>query len=158
MLVTQQRLLTIHDRYHLGAHPLHPEYVRPLAPDIDGAHIDLAVKSESRRHGSRGIAMLPGPGLRDDTFLAHARDEQALAHDVIDLVGAGMIEVFTLDVYSCTTKPVRQEFPAKMHRHNRRNSLPDPHQSQTNPSREPPVAKGGYPTTRTQLVTGSLLS
>src|SRR5205085_922964 len=47
--------------------------------------------------GGGGDAMLPGAGLRDDARLAHARGEQRLAEDVVDLVGAGVAEVLALE-------------------------------------------------------------
>ena len=40
--------------------------------------------------------MLPGAGLGDDPPLAHARGEQRLADRVVDLVRAGVRQVFAL--------------------------------------------------------------
>jgi hypothetical protein len=40
----------------------------------------------------------PRAGLGDDTLLAHALGEQSLAERVVDLVRAGMTQVFTLEV------------------------------------------------------------
>src|SRR5262245_23480637 len=42
--------------------------------------------------------MLAGAGLGDDAGLAHAPGKQNLAHDVVDLVGAGMVEFVALEV------------------------------------------------------------
>jgi hypothetical protein len=42
--------------------------------------------------------VLTGTGLGDDAFLAHAAGEDGLADGVVDLVGAGVIEVFALGV------------------------------------------------------------
>ena len=42
--------------------------------------------------------MLAGSGLGDDALLAHAAGEQRLAERVVDLVRAGVEEVFTLEV------------------------------------------------------------
>ena len=42
--------------------------------------------------------MLAGAGLGDDARLAHPQREQRLAERVVDLVGAGVIEVFALEV------------------------------------------------------------
>ena len=42
--------------------------------------------------------MLAGAGLGDDPPLAHAHRQQHLAEGVVDLVGAGVVEVFALEV------------------------------------------------------------
>ena len=78
--------------------PLHPENIGPLPLHIDLAHVYGAFESEFCRHGGRGDAVLPGPGFGDDPPLAHPPDEQPLPHDVIGFMGAGVVEVFPLDV------------------------------------------------------------
>ena len=42
--------------------------------------------------------MLAGSRFRDDARLAHFSGQQNLSNGVIDFVGAGMTEVFTLEV------------------------------------------------------------
>ena len=42
--------------------------------------------------------MLAGAGLRDDALLAHALGEQRLAQDIVDLVGAGVTQVLSLQI------------------------------------------------------------
>ena len=42
--------------------------------------------------------MLAGAGLGDDARLAHALGEQDLAQAIVDLVRAGVIEVFALEI------------------------------------------------------------
>ena len=42
--------------------------------------------------------VLTRPGLGDHPLLAHAADEESLSHDVVDLVGAGLVEVFPLEI------------------------------------------------------------
>jgi hypothetical protein len=96
------------DGDHLGAELLHPEDVRPLAGDILLAHVDRAREPEPRRHRRRGHAVLPGAGLGDHPPLPHAPDEQALAHDVVGLVGAGVIQLLALDVDSRAAEPARE--------------------------------------------------
>jgi len=75
----------------------HPEHVGPLTLDIDGPHVDRALEAKAGSHGGRGHAVLPGAGLGDDAGFAHAPDQQPLPHDIVDLVGAGVIEVFALE-------------------------------------------------------------
>ncbi len=84
--------------HHLGPQAFHPEDVGPLARHVHLAHVNGAAKAETRGHGGRGHAMLAGAGLGDDARFAHALDEQSLAHDVVGLVGAGVVQVFALDV------------------------------------------------------------
>ena len=85
-------------RHHRGAHLFHPEDIGALPLDIDLAHINGAVKTEFGGHGGRGHAVLAGAGLGDHPFFAHPFDQQALAHDIVGLVGAGVVEVFAFDV------------------------------------------------------------
>ena len=86
------------DRAHFGAEQLHAEDVRLLALDIDFAHIDDAGKTEARGDRGRRDAVLARAGLGDDAGLAHAAREQNLAEAVVDLVRAGVIEVFALEI------------------------------------------------------------
>ena len=48
---------------------------------------------------ARADAVLPSAGFGDDAPLAHAPRQQALPQRIVDLVRAGMGEVFTLEVY-----------------------------------------------------------
>ena len=66
--------------------------------DVLRAHVDVARQAEQRA-GRRGRdAVLAGAGLGDDARLAHALREQRLAERVVDLVRAGVVEVFALEV------------------------------------------------------------
>ena len=55
-------------------------------------------ETEARAGGGGGDAVLAGAGLGDDAGPAHAPGEQDLAHDIVDLVGAGVIELVALEV------------------------------------------------------------
>ena len=50
------------------------------------------------RHGGGGDPMLTGAGFGDNPGLSHAPDQQALTHDVVGLVGAGVVQVLPFDV------------------------------------------------------------
>ena len=91
-------LLAVPHRDHLGPQVFHPEHIGPLAGDVHRAHVDFAVKIEARRHRGGGEPVLARPGLGDDAPLAQPLAQQALAHHVVDLVGAGMIQVLPLDI------------------------------------------------------------
>ena len=54
--------------------------------------------------------MLSGAGFSDDTGLAHAFGKQNLAEAIVDLVTAGVIEVFTLEVDFRTAQMFGQAF------------------------------------------------
>ena len=85
-------------RHDFGAQELHAEHIGLLPLDIDLAHIDDAFEAEARAGGRGRDAMLAGARLGDDARLAHAAREQDLAHHIVDLVRAGVIELVALEV------------------------------------------------------------
>ena len=86
------------DAADFGAEQTHAEDVELLAAHVFGAHVDDAFESEERADGGGGDAVLAGAGFGDDAVLAHAAREQGLADAVVDLVGAGVEQVFALEV------------------------------------------------------------
>ena len=86
----------------LGAEHPHPEHVERLTVDVDGAHVHLALESEQRGRGGGGDAVLAGAGLGDEPGLAHPLGQQGLAEHVVDLVGAGVVEVLALEQHAHT--------------------------------------------------------
>ena len=54
--------------------------------------------------------MLAGASLRDNARLAHASRKQSLAKTVVDLVGAGVIQVFAFQIDLRATPGFRQPF------------------------------------------------
>ena len=95
--VLQRRRAGMH-RPHLGAQQLHAEDVGLLPLDVGRAHIDDAGHVEERADRGGGDAVLAGAGLGDDAALAHAARQQDLAHRVVDLVRAGVVEVLALQI------------------------------------------------------------
>ena len=89
------------DRPHLGPQQFHAEDVGPLAADVLLAHVDDALQAEVGAGRGGGDAVLAGPGLGDDAPLAHPQRQQGLAERVVDLVRAGVIEVFAFEVDLC---------------------------------------------------------
>src|SRR6202020_1396494 len=69
-----------------------------LATHVLGAHVDDAfeVQQCARRRGRAPV--LAGAGLGDDPRLAHLPGEQRLTDRVVNLVGAGVVEVFAFEV------------------------------------------------------------
>ena len=88
-------------------HAIHVEFL-PLA--IHRAHIDDAFHPEHRGDRGRGDAVLARAGLRDDAGFAHALGEQDLAHRVVELVRAGVVQVLALEKDFRTTEFLGQPF------------------------------------------------
>lgn len=81
---------------NLGAEKLHAEDVEGLTADVFSTHIDCALHAKLGADGGRGDTVLAGAGLGDDLGLAEALGEEELAKGVVDLVGAGVVEILTL--------------------------------------------------------------
>ncbi len=86
------------DRLDARAQQPHPLDVGLLPAHVLGAHVDHALEVEQRAGGSGSDAVLAGPGLGDDPRLAHPPGQQRLTDRVVDLVGAGVVEVLALEV------------------------------------------------------------
>src|SRR5687768_5667028 len=86
------------DRNHLGAEESHAMDVESLPPNVLLSHVHRAVEAESRAYRGRRDAVLSRSRFRDDATLAHPYCKQRLSHRVVDLVSAGVIEVFALQV------------------------------------------------------------
>ena len=86
------------DRLDARAQQLHALDVGLLAAHVLGAHVDDALQAQQRARGGGGDPVLAGAGLGDDPRLAHPLGEQRLAERVVDLVGAGVVEVLALEV------------------------------------------------------------
>jgi hypothetical protein len=86
------------DAAHLRAQQPHAQHVQLLAGHVHIAHVDHALQAEQRADGGRGHAVLARAGLGDDALFAHALGQQSLAERVVDLVRAGVQQVFALEV------------------------------------------------------------
>ena len=92
-----QRLAARIDLANARAEQLHPEDIGRLTTHVFGAHVDMTFQTEERA-GARGRdAVLTGTGLGNNASLAHAFGEQRLPKCVVDLVRAGVREVFTFE-------------------------------------------------------------
>jgi hypothetical protein len=94
----------------LGAEQLHLEDVEVLPPHVLAAHVHVAREPERRRGGRGRDAVLPRAGLGDHPPLAHAPGEQRLPDRVVDLVRAGVVEVFALEVNLRAAEVVGETF------------------------------------------------
>src|SRR5262245_43046649 len=93
-----QRVASGRYRDDAGAEQLHAEDIEFLSANVFLAHVNIAFETQERAYGRRSDSVLSGAGFRDDAFLAHAPREQALTETVVDLVRAGVIQVFTLKI------------------------------------------------------------
>ena len=80
------------------AHEPHAKDVEALAADVFRAHEYIALKAEQGGGGGGCHAMLAGAGFGDNALLAHAKRQEGLADGVVDLVCAGVVEVFALEI------------------------------------------------------------
>ena len=85
------------DGDNLRAEGTHTVDVRGLARDVQRAHVDDAGESKEGGCGGGGDAVHARAGLGNQARLAHTAGEEGLAKDVVDLVGAGVVEVLALE-------------------------------------------------------------
>ena len=74
----------------------HPEDVQGLTAHVLGAHVDDALEAKARTDRGGGHTVLARTGFGNDPLFAHPQGQECLAQGVVDLVGAGVIEVFAL--------------------------------------------------------------
>lgn len=86
------------DRYHLCAQDPHPGNIGRLLCNVHLAHVYLAFQAKEGGGRCQGHAVLSGAGLCNQTLLAHEFGKKALAHTVVQLVGAGVVKVLPLQV------------------------------------------------------------
>ena len=98
------------DADDFGFQQAHPVDVEGLAAYVLLAHVDDALQAQHGAGGGGGDAVLPGAGLGDDAPLAHVLGQQRLAESVVYLVGAGVGQVFALQVYLRAAQLPRQVF------------------------------------------------
>ena len=92
------------------AEHLHAIHVQHLAFAIYRAHVDDAFQPEHRRNRRRGYAVLARAGFGNDAGFAHALGEEDLAHRVVDLVRAGVVKVFALEINFRTAEFLGEAF------------------------------------------------
>ena len=83
-----------------GAQELHALHVGALPLDVSAPHVDGAGHPVAGGRDGSGDAVLTGPGLGDHSGLAHAAGQEHLPYRVVDLVSAGVGQVFALQVDS----------------------------------------------------------
>ena len=91
------------DRDNLRSQQTHPVYVQGLPPGVL-PHEHHARHPHEGGSGGGGHAVLSGAGLGDEPGFSHLFRQQRLAQYVVDLMGAGVVQIFPLEVDFCTTQ------------------------------------------------------
>ena len=99
---------TVGDWLDLGSQQFHPEDIEALAFDIFFSHVNGAVHVKEGSSSGCGHSVLAGSRFRYDFFLAHPLGQQDLAQGIVNLVGAGVVEVLPLEVNLSTANVVGQ--------------------------------------------------
>jgi len=86
------------DTADLRPHEPHAVNVERLALHVLHAHVHDALEPHEGRRCRCCDTVLPRSGLGDEAGLAHLLREQRLPEDVVDLMGAGVVEVLPLEV------------------------------------------------------------
>ena len=69
-----------------------------LALDVNGSHKDDALHAHERTRCGGGHSVLAGTGLGHDAALAHVACNENLPDGIIDLVRAGVVEIFAFQI------------------------------------------------------------
>ena len=96
-------------RHDAGAHQLHAVDVEPLAPHVLLTHVHHALQPEARAHRRRGDTVLTRARLGDDAALPHAPRQQRLPQRVVDLVGAGVVQILAFQQHAHARADLRRE-------------------------------------------------
>ncbi len=80
---------------------LHPVNIGSLPLHIRRSHVNDTLHSIAGGYRRAGHAMLSRAGLGDYPRFAHAPRQQRLSDGIVDLMRAGMVQVFALQQYLC---------------------------------------------------------
>ena len=100
-----KRLQAVGDLDDVRAQNLHTSDVGCLLFDIDRAHVNVAFHAEIRGGRGHSDAVLARARLGDQLLLAHVLGQKTLAHAVVELMGAGVVQILALYVDLGTTHP-----------------------------------------------------
>ena len=93
-----QRTCAVVHAVHLSAQQFHPVYIQTLAAHIFLAHIDLALHVKQCAGSCSCHAVLTSAGFGDNPLFAHFLCQQNLSQHVVDLVCAGVVQIFPLQI------------------------------------------------------------
>ena len=76
----------------------HSEHIQRLSLHVFFTHEHTAFQPEQGRNRGAGDAVLPRAGFGDDALFAHPAGKESLTEGVVDLVGAGVQQIFPFQV------------------------------------------------------------
>ena len=94
------------DRNDLRAEQAHAVHVERLTLGVLHAHEHHALHAHESGSGRGRYTVLTGAGFRDQTGLAHLFRQQCLTEHVVDLMGAGVVQILALEVDLCTAEVI----------------------------------------------------
>src|SRR5699024_9848755 len=71
-------------------------HVGGLLLNVHLPHVNVALQAKIGGGGGHGHAVLSGTGFGNNLFLAHVLGKKDISHAVIQLVGAGVVQVLPL--------------------------------------------------------------
>ena len=83
---------------HVGSQNLHSCHVGSLLLNVHLPHVNVALQAKVGGGGSQSHAVLSGAGFGDDLFLSHVLGKEGFSHAVVQLVGAGVVQILPLGV------------------------------------------------------------
>ena len=98
MRVVHSRKAAGGHRHHLGTQQPHFIDIQSLTAGVLLPHEHHALHTKESRRGGGGHPVLARSGLGDETGLAHLLGQQGLAQHVVDLVGAGVVQVLPFEI------------------------------------------------------------
>ena len=105
--ILQRRRAAGH-RHHLCPQQLHSVHIQRLPPGILLPHEYHTLHVHQGSSCSSCHTMLSGTGLGDEPGLSHLLCQQSLPQHIVDLVGAGMVQILPLQINLCATQSVGQ--------------------------------------------------
>src|SRR5215469_14345254 len=85
-------------RTNVRAEQSHAKDVQFLPPHVLAAHVDDALKAEKSANCRGCNPVLSRARFGDDAALAHAPSQQPLTETVVDLVRAGVEQIFAFEI------------------------------------------------------------
>ena len=86
------------DRHYLRTQKAHPVDIESLTDGVLLSHKDHALHAEQGGGGGGGHPVLSSAGLGNEAAFAHLFGQQGLAQHVVDLVGAGVVQVLPFEI------------------------------------------------------------
>ena len=87
---------------HFRAEQFHAVHIECLSLCVKSSHVHIAFHSEESGRCRGCNAVLAGPGLRNKPCFSHSFREEGLTEDIVDFVGARVVQILPFEVHSGT--------------------------------------------------------